>query len=281
MSPTTSDMTDSDIAHILPWLVEMGADEVLLDQPVDRFAATPQPPTSLAPAPEPPKPRAPLVAPPLKPVVNWQAVAAGAEGVAAAEALAASINSLEAYADALNGFDAHPLKRTAGRVCTSSGATDARVLVFCDRPRNPEDATGDVLSGKHQVLADRMLAAIGLSGFEQRDGLEAVAFASFIPWRPPGNRALTELEARMCVPLAQKLLQLLSPKLILCLGHLPGQWLADGEDAIFRSRGKWLDLAGIPAITTFHPETLLNSPASKRLAWHDLQAFRARLDTLQ
>jgi uracil-DNA glycosylase len=272
MNSTQTDLME--ISALLPWLVEMGADEVLLDHPVDRFALPVAKPVLET------KPQASRVAPPPKPVINWQAVAAGAEGVAAAEALAASVDSLQAYVEAVIRFDAHPLKRTANRPSTYSGATNARVLIFCDRPRNPEDATGDVLSGKHQVLLDRMLAAINLAGFTSDEKREAVAFASFIPWRPPGNRALTELEARMCVPLAQRLLQLLSPQLILCLGALPGQWLAGGDEAIFKSRGKWLDLAGIPALTTFHPETLLNSPASKRLAWHDLQAFAQKLDSL-
>jgi uracil-DNA glycosylase len=272
MSPAPNDTIE--IASALPWLVEMGADEVLLDHPVDRFA------TPVAkPVPE-IKPRVPLIAPPPKPSVNWQAVAAGAEGVAAAEALAASIESLEAYVDAIGSFDAHPLKRTANRPSTFSGAANARVLILCDRPRNAEDATGEVLSGKHQVLIDRMLAAIDLVGFTPRESIEAVAFASFIPWRPPGNRALTELEAKMCMPLARRLLQLLAPKLILCLGSMPGQWLAGGDEAIFKARGKWLEIADTPALTTFHPETLLNSSASKRLAWHDLQAFRQKLDTL-
>jgi uracil-DNA glycosylase len=272
MYPTSSDAIE--ISDILPWLVDMGADEILLNSPVNRFAAPVAKPLPEA------KPRAPLIASPPKPNVNWQAVAAGAEGVAAAEALAASIDSLEAYVDAISSFDAHPLKRTANRPSSFSGAARARVLIFCDRPRNAEDATGEVLSGKHQVLIDRMLAAIGLVGFTPRENIEAVAFASFIPWRPPGNRALTELEAKMCVPLVQRLLKLLAPKLILCLGSMPGQWLAGGEEAIFKARGKWQDIAGIPALTTFHPETLLNSSASKRLAWHDLQAFRQKLDTL-
>lgn len=272
MNPTSGERME--ISRILPWLVEMGADEVLLDHPVNRFASP-----AVIPAPE-SKLRTPLVSPPPKPAVNWQAVAAGAEGVAAAEALAASIDSLEAYVEAVNGFDAHPLKRTANRPSTYSGVANARVLVFCDRPRNAEDATGEVLSGKHQVLVDRMLAAIGVAGFTPRENAEAVAFASFIPWRPPGNRSLTELEAKMCVPLALRLLQLLAPKLVLCLGAMPGQWLGGGDGAIFKSRGKWVDIAGIPALTTFHPETLLNSPASKRLAWHDLQAFKLKLDQL-
>jgi uracil-DNA glycosylase len=245
----------------------MGADEVLLDQPMNRFAAV-----EVAEAAPAPKPR--IVAPPPKPkpVVNWKAVAAGAEGLAAAEALAGSITAIELYSDAIASFDAHPLKKTASRACALGGNTAAPVLVLCDKPRNDEDRSGDVLAGNNQVLAGRMLIAIGLKMDED------VALANFIPWRPPGNRAPTEQEAQMLVPFARKLIELIKPKAILCLGHLPAQFLGGGEDAIMKSRGKWLSAFSVPMITTFHPDTLLKSPASKRLAWHDLQAFKQRLD---
>ncbi len=281
MTTTATEFNSTDISQCLPWLVDMGADEVLLHEGVNRFASPVQSPTQRPAEVQPElKTRVPLVAAPPKPAVNWKAVAAGAEGVAAAEALAASITSLDAYRDALDNFDTHPLKKTAVRTCGFSGAMQARVLVLVDKPRNEEDRSGEILSGNHLVLAERMLAAIKLKALDQRDADEAVSLASFIPWRPPGNRAPLELEARMCVPLAARLISLLQPQLILCFGHLPAQWLANGEDAVFKSRGKWVDHAGIPMMTTFHPETLLNSPASKRLAWHDLQAFRQKLDDL-
>jgi uracil-DNA glycosylase len=273
MTTTPSEIDAVDISQILPWLVEMGADELLLDAAVDRFAV-------MSVAIEAVKlPTATRTLSP-KPTVNWKAVAAGSEGVAAAEALAASIFTLDAYADAISNFDAHPLKKTASRACIFSAAQQTRVLVLCDKPRNDEDRSGDVLAGNNLVLTERMLAAVGLQAMEIREEAETVVLASFIPWRPPGNRAPLELEAKMCVPLVRRLIALMQPQLILCFGHLPGQWLAGGEEAIFRSRGKWLDIAGIPMLTTFHPETLLSSPASKRLAWHDLQAFRQKLDTL-
>ncbi len=274
MKTISSETHPTDISQVLPWLVEMGADEVLQDQPVDRFSA------AVAAVETKPTPKPKLVQPPPQPTVNWKAVAAGAEGVAAAEALAASITSLPAYLEAIDAFDAHPLKKTASRACVYSGAAHARVLLLCDKPRNDEDRAGEVLAGNNLVLTERMLAAIGLQAMETRENAEAVGLASFLHWRPPGNRAPTELEAKMSVPLLRKLVDLLQPKLVLCFGHLPGLWLAGGEDAIFKSRGKWLNMAGIPTLTTFHPETLLSSPASKRLAWHDLQAFRQKLDEL-
>ncbi len=76
------------------------------------------------------------------------------------------IASIEHYQDALNAFDAHPLKRTAIRTAAFSGSAQPSVLVLCDKPRNEEDRAGEVLSGNNQVLASRMLAAIGLDGRE-------------------------------------------------------------------------------------------------------------------
>jgi uracil-DNA glycosylase len=277
MSPTSSDINVEDMGLILPWLVDMGADEVLLDNPVDRFAAPP---------PEAPKPEKPvrataiLAPPPSRPAANWKAVAAGAEGLAAAEAIAAAIENLSDYALAIASFESHPLRKTASRAAALSGNLAADVLILCDKPRNDEDKSGDVLAGNNRVLAEKMLAAIGLSAFDETAG-NAVALANFVPWRPPGNRAPTDQEAQMIVPFARKLVQLLKPKAILCFGSLPGQYLASGEDAIMRARGKWLKVEGVPMLPTFHPDTLLKSPSSKRLAWHDLLAFRQKLDELQ
>jgi uracil-DNA glycosylase len=261
MNATENDLQD--VTHFLPWLVEMGADEVLLDVAIDRFVVVAEQPVVAQ-----PRVLKPI---PAKPAVNWKAVAAGAEGVAAAEALAASITSLELYADAISGFEAHPLKKTASRACALDGNLQSPILVLCDKPRNDEDRSGEVLAGNNQVLAQRMLQAIGLSD---------VAFANFIPWRPPGNRAPTEQEAQMLLPFARKLIELMQPKAILCFGHLPAQFLGGGEDAIMKVRGKWLEAFDVPMLATFHPETLLKSPASKRLAWHDLQAFKLKLDSL-
>ena len=50
---------------------------------------------------------------------------------------------------------------------------------------------------------------------------------------------------------------------------------------IMKARGKWLNVAGVAMLPTFHPDTLLKSPSSKRLAWHDLLAFPQKLDELQ
>jgi uracil-DNA glycosylase len=281
MTPTRSDLTPEAAATALAWLVEMGADEVLLEAPVNRLVAAPA-----VDAPE-TKPKRVLQRPaPVQaaPPPVWKATAAPDDLLPQAASLAAACNSLAELKAALSSFEAHPLKKTASNLCFVDGAEQSRVLILCDRPRTEEDRSGEVLAGKHQVLAERMLAAIGLCGFEARENFEQITLANLIPWRPPGNRAPIELEAMLCLPFARRLIEILQPQLVLCFSALPGQLLAGGEESIPKSRGKWLSVpmgdAAIPLITTFHPETLLKSPGSKRLAWHDLQAFREKLESL-
>jgi uracil-DNA glycosylase len=267
MNHTANDRDGGDLATLLPWLVEMGADEVLLDQPVNRFQTKSEVPVPASVLKSKPKPQG--AAP------KWQPDLQAHDALAAAQTMAQSLETLDAYREVLTAFDSHPLKRTAIRPALFMGSTEPKVLVLCDKPRNEEDRLGEVLTGNHLILATRMLAAIGL---QAGDDSQDVAFASFIPWRPPGNRMPTEQEAKLLVPFTTRLIELLKPKAILCFGHLPGQYLAAGAEAVMRARGKWLQVAGVPMLPTFHPETLLASPASKRLAWHDLQAFRHKLE---
>lgn len=269
-SPNAAGLSAADAAAMLLWLRDMGADEALSALPVNRLAEAPVPPAAALVETAPTRPAAPKA-----PATQRPAPAADAsiEQVHAAARAAASLAELS---ELLERFDSHPLRRSASKLCFAEEAPGARVLVVADRPRNEEDRSGRVFADKHEVLCQRMLAAIGLG----TDKGESVSFLSFLPWRPPGNRPPIELECRLILPFAERAVALLRPKAILAFGGLPGQWLAGGTESIQRQRGTWMSAGGIPLISTFHPEALLKSPALKRLAWHDLLAFRDKLDSL-
>ena len=268
-SATTADMSAQQAAARLLWLRDMGADEGQADVPINRFTETPR-----AAAPKPVLEKQALARPAATPPKPAAVPDASVEQTLAA---ARSARSLEELAELLNGFDAHPLRRTASKLCFTGGVAGSPVLVLADRPRNEEDRSGQVFADKHELLCNRMLAAIGLG---TGGGMEPVSLLSFMPWRPPGNRPPNELECRLIVPFAQRAIELLQPKLILAMGALPGQWLAGGAESPQRQRGSWLSVDGVPFISTFHPEALLKSPALKRLAWHDLLALKAKLSGL-
>lgn len=268
MTETPNVPTPAEAAHLLLWLRDMGADEAISDELINRFLEK-LPAARTVPVPAP----VPL------PLARSAPLAAALQDDEMAAQLAAAPD-LQALGDLLNRFDTHPLKKTASRHCLYGGATEARVLVISDRPRAEEDRTGQVFAAKHEVLSERMLEAIGLRGIADDDAREQVALASFIPWRPPGNRSPTDIECQMVLPVIRRAIELIRPRIILALGALTGQWLAGAPASITSQRGKWMAVDGIPMISTFHPETLLKSPASKRLAWHDLLALREKLDAL-
>jgi uracil-DNA glycosylase len=260
MDSTPNDMTPQEAARLLVWLVESGADEIVLDLPVNRFAeavpAKAQPKPAIAPAVPARAPQTPIAQD-------------------AAER-AAQCTSIEELAAAFSGFDVPGLSASAQRFNFLQAVPGARVLVIGDRPRTEEEQEGGVFAGKTALLLANMLKAIGLAPPGQTDP-ETVALANLVPWRPPGNRNPIDIEVAMCVPFATRAIALLKPQLILCLGALPGKWLAQAGESVAQQRGKWMEINTVPALSTFHPFELLNYPERKKLAWRDLQMFQDRM----
>lgn len=257
------DMTPHEAAEALRWLAEMGADEIIGEEPVNRLAA---------PAPQP--------APAPAPAVARQAEAPKLP-TAAAPSQASACNSLAEIAAALEHFDACPLKKTATRLCFADGNPQARVMLVGEAPGRDEDIQGKPFVGQSGQLLDRMLAAIGLSrGAEDRES--AVFITNLVFWRPPGNRTPTEAETQMCLPFLLRTIELQKPDVIVCLGATPAHRLTGLSDGILKLRGKWVTTTvsgrNIPLLPTLHPAYLLRQPAQKRLAWRDLLALRQSLD---
>jgi uracil-DNA glycosylase len=262
MDSTGNDVSARDAALILEWLVAAGADEIMLDAPVDRFHEQVD---TLRRRSDPPRPVAPFTPSPTAPVPTSGELA---ETVAAC----ADPHSLAAL---FRATDIHGLGKSAQSFCFLEAAPDTRVLVLGDRPRTDEETEGKVFAGKTAELLRNMLKAIGL-GFPDGE-LEKVSLANLVPWRPPGNRTPTELELGLCHPFAVRLIELLRPQLVLALGTLPGKVLAGGA-SVAQQRGKWLSVAGTPMRVTFHPAELLQYPERKRMAWEDLLEVKKKLD---
>jgi DNA polymerase len=263
MDRKQNDMTPHDAAEALRWLSEMGADEIIGEDPVNRLAAP-----AAKPAPAATATRA-APAPAAAPVV----VAPGQSAM--------QLNSLQEIEAALAGFDACPLKKTATSLCFADGNPQARVMLIGEAPGRDEDIQGKPFVGRSGQLLERMLAAVGLSRTAQ-DRESAVFITNVIFWRPPGNRTPTDAETQMCLPFLLRTIELQKPDVIVCLGATPAQRLTARTDGILKLRGKWVtaNVSGrnIPLLPTLHPAYLLRQPAQKRLAWRDMLSLRQMLD---
>ena len=171
----------------------------------------------------------------------------------------------------LEKFDGCGLKATATRLVFADGAPDARIMLVGEAPGGDEDRIGRPFVGRAGQLLDRMLAAIGLDRTK-------VYIANVVPWRPPGNRTPTLQETAICLPFIRRQIELVAPKLLVCLGGSSAQTLLGLKDGITRTRGQWFDYARdgggvIKALPMLHPAYLLRQPAQKRAAWRDLRTL--------
>jgi DNA polymerase len=247
MQTKQNDMNAYEAQRALSWLIEMGADEIVGEAPVNRFAVAP-----------------PVVAPVAK-----------AEPARAAPSTAEACNTLEDIQTALLALENFPLKKTASNLCFAGGDPRSEVMIIGDVPGRDEDIEGKVFAGQNALLLDKMLAAIGLSS-------AGVSLFNLIPWRPPGNRTPTEAEIQICQPYILRAIELCAPKFILCLGGQAAQRLSGKSEGLLSLRGKWFDLKTakkkIRVLPSFHPSYLHKQPSQKRLAWRDLLAFKEAID---
>ncbi len=103
-----------------------------------------------------------------------------------------------------------------------------------------------------------------------------------MPWRPPGNRTPTPIETGACLPFTRRQIELVAPKVLICLGAPSMQTLLGIKEGIMRSRGRWVDYDRggtiIPAMAMLHPAYLLRQPSHKKFAWQDLRALAKMID---
>jgi DNA polymerase len=251
----------------LRWLVEMGADEAIGFEPVDRFAPPPAPVSAPSPA------QVQVAAPAVQAPAMLGRHAASAQTASAIAQAAATLDELRA---ALAAFEGCPLKATATNLVFADGNPRAPVMLVGEAPGGDEDRLGKPFVGVSGQLLDRMLACIGLD----RTG---VYITNILPWRPPGNRSPTAAEIAICLPFIARQIELVDPALLVLLGGTAAKTLLATADGIVKTRGRWLSYAspGLPrpvdAIATYHPAYLLRSPAQKRDSWRDLLMIKNKL----
>ncbi|HCY75754.1 MAG TPA: uracil-DNA glycosylase [Ignavibacteriales bacterium] len=155
-----------------------------------------------------------------------------------------------------------------------SGNPNADVLVIGEGPGAEEDKQGLPFVGRAGQLLTDILKAIKFSR-------EEVYIANIVKCRPPDNRTPLPEEMDTCIPYLKKQIELIKPKLILCLGLTAAKGLLKKKDSLTSLRGQVFDYEGIKTMVTFHPAALLRNPNWKKDCWIDVQKFRKLYDEMQ
>jgi uracil-DNA glycosylase len=258
----------STVRALLDWQVALGADEAILDAPLNRYGLADEPVRN-------PPARLPAETGAVQPATRTDKNTALSLALAAARATAAAAADLAALHAAMAAYPHCDLRQGARTTVFADGLPAARVMIVGEAPGREEDVEGRPFLGKAGQLLDRMLAAIGLSRVAP-DPAQAVYITNVLPWRPPANRAPEPDEIAMLLPFLERHILLVNPDLIVLMGNTPCQALL-GRSGITKLRGQWVEALGIPALPMVHPAYLLRQPAAKREAWADLLALKSRL----
>ncbi len=182
----------------------------------------------------------------------------------------------ESWADAatIEALDAeihNCLKCSLGETRTKfvfgTGNPHATLMFVGEAPGADEDRQGEPFVGRAGQLLNKILAAISM----QRSD---VYICNILKCRPPNNRTPQPGEVDHCMPYLRKQIQLVKPRLIVCLGLTAAQNLLHTSESLGRLRGRVLEFEGTPLMVTYHPAALLRNPNWKAPAWEDFQAIQ-------
>lgn len=249
----------------LAWQVDLGVSDVVLDAPLNRYELA----EPVKPAPAEASRQAESAPAPTPMVASPDAA------IAAARAAAESANSLDDLQEALAAYDHCELKRGARNLVFADGNPQARVLILGEAPGRDEDLEGRPFVGRAGQLLDRMFAAIGLSR-QSPDPATALYITNVMPWRPPQNRDPSDDEIAMMRPFVERHITLVNPDVVVVMGNTALHATLN-ITGILRQRGQWAQAFGKPVLPMAHPAFLLRNTASKREAWADLLALKAKL----
>ncbi|MEC8162999.1 MAG: uracil-DNA glycosylase [Pseudomonadota bacterium] len=259
----------------LRWHIEMGVDELIDDQPIDRYAAAAIPRAAVA------VPSPSAISQTTRPAASASPgqPLAPSEGARDAIAIARDANSIEDLRERLETFEGCALKFTATNTVFADGDPASDIMFIGEAPGVDEDRQGLPFVGASGQLLNRMLSALG----RERT---SIYISNILFWRPPGNRSPTAAETAACLPFVQRHIELARPKVLVFLGGSSAKTMLDRTEGIMRLRGKWFDYMSdelgtpIPAMPTFHPAFLLRQSAQKREAWRDFLAIQEKLEEI-
>ena len=144
------------------------------------------------------------------------------------------------------------------------GNGKAELVFIGEGPGHDEDVQGLPFVGRAGKLLTQMIEAMGL---QRRD----VYICNVVKCRPPENRAPEKDEIAICSPFLLRQLDVIQPKVIVCLGAVALKALLGAERGITHLRGQWLEYRGTRLMPTYHPAYLLRNPSAKSDVWKDLQ----------
>ena len=160
------------------------------------------------------------------------------------------------------------LCETRHNVVFGVGNECADILFVGEGPGEQEDLRGEPFVGPAGKLLDDMLSIIDLSRQEN------CYICNIVECRPPHNRDPLETEQDACIGYLRNQVELVKPKIIVCLGRIAAKRLIDPDFRITRQHGQWVEKGGFWMTAIYHPSALLRDVSKRPETFDDLLSIR-------
>ena len=162
------------------------------------------------------------------------------------------------------------LCETRNHVVFGVGNRQTNILFVGEGPGEQEDLQGEPFVGPAGQLLDDMLSIIDLDRSK-------CYIANIVKCRPPRNRDPLEIEQQSCMGYLQQQIELIQPKMIVCLGRIAAKALIREDFRITREHGTWIQKDGIWMTAMYHPSALLRDVSKRPETFEDLLSIREKL----
>ena len=183
------------------------------------------------------------------------------------------MTELEKLRESCLGCERCELCRTRTNVVFGVGPEDADVMFIGEGPGEHEDLQGEPFVGRGGKLLDDMLELIDLdrSNF---------FIANMVMCRPPKNRDHLPSEQEACEPWLERQIELIEPKVIVCLGRIAAMRFIKPDFKITREHGQWFERGGRRVMALYHPAALLRDPNKRPDTFEDLKRIQAAINEI-
>ncbi len=166
--------------------------------------------------------------------------------------------SLKAAAKICEGCD---LYKIGTQTVFGDGGIRSKLMFVGEQPGDEEDIAGLPFVGPAGRLFDKALAEAGID----RNTAYVTNVVKHFKWTPRGKRRLHEKpkasEVEACLPWLAAELDVVNPRILVCLGATAAQALLGKDFRVTKERGMWLDSPmAEKVIATVHPSSILRAP---------------------
>ena len=162
------------------------------------------------------------------------------------------------------------LCKTRHNVVFGVGNKNADILFVGEGPGEQEDLQGEPFVGAAGKLLDDMMRIIDLDR-------EKCYIANIVKCRPPHNRDPQDAEQFACFGYLHRQIELIKPKIIVCLGRVAARCVINKDFRITDEHGSWYYIGNYWMTALYHPSALLRDVSKRPETFDDLISIREKL----